>query len=68
MNINPFLMLLALVAGFLYSWQFVVVRKVARDVPALAAGAVAATAAARVYFLIGRSFQCVRSPRATGRS
>lgn len=45
MNINPFLMLLALVAGFLYSWQFVVVRKVARDVPALAAGAVVATAA-----------------------
>nr|NLI51060.1 hypothetical protein [Propionibacterium sp.] len=33
MNINPFLALLALVAGFLYSWQFVVVKRVTRDAP-----------------------------------
>lgn len=33
MNINPFLALLALALGFLYSWQFVVVKRVTRDVP-----------------------------------
>lgn len=31
MNINPFLALLALVVGFLYSWQFVVVKRVTRE-------------------------------------
>ncbi len=34
MNVNPFLVLLALALGFLYSWQFVVVKKVTRGVPA----------------------------------